>query len=68
MISMKRYETIMRKYAPKGKSENSGINCSENRCDGEMLIAIPNNPHPELTGLYRSKCSECGWLGWVPKP
>ena len=42
----------------------SGVACDEKDCDGEMMIIIPEQIHPEL-GFKRARCSVCGWLGWV---
>ncbi len=42
----------------------SGVGCPEVNCVGEMMYVEPPQFHPELEGLRRAICGECGWRGW----
>ena len=42
----------------------SGVACDEPKCKGEMGYPQPAKRHPELPGLTRAVCGECGWVGW----
>jgi hypothetical protein len=65
MAKLKKYETHQKKVVPKPKKPlPSGIACTEDWCDGEMMINQPDENHPELP-LKRAICGKCGWRGWV---
>ena len=63
---LKRYETNQAKKTPDAfplLGEPSGVGCTEG--DGEMMIVLPEQIHPELPPLRRAICDTCGWMGWV---
>jgi hypothetical protein len=62
---MRKYEDVQKEkiLAPLLPTP-SGVGCTEEWCDGEMMYVEPALWHPELPQLRRAKCGECGWNGW----
>lgn len=61
---MKKYEDNQKKKVKKQETTGSDIACAEPKCEGEMMILLPELKHPTLD-LKRAVCGICGWRGWV---
>lgn len=61
---MKKYGENQKIKAPKKEFKKSDVACDELKCEGEMMIHLPEKIHPEL-GLKRASCGTCKWKGWV---
>lgn len=65
-MPLKKYEEAQREKVPAPPEPTpSGVGCTELKCPGEMMHVEPRVNHPELKGLQRAICGECGWRGWV---
>ena len=61
---MKKYNTNQKQKVKKEKFLPSEVACDEKKCEGEMMINVPEISHPQLN-LKRAECGLCAWKGWV---
>jgi hypothetical protein len=56
---------IKKEVAARPPTTPTDVACTEKHCDGEMMWTEPRQKHPQLKGLARAICGECGWKGWI---